>query len=76
MKNGNAVFAFILKNKSGQTEAWHIDLKEKGEVAKGETPVGKKADGWSIQSLASQNSLRNFERFSLDFMAINIKGVI
>lgn len=76
MKNGNAVFAFILKNKSGQTEAWHIDLKEKGEVAKGETPIGKKADGWSIQSLASQNSSRNFERFPLDLMTINIKGEI
>ncbi|RDL39184.1 putative Fatty acid-binding protein [Venustampulla echinocandica] len=35
MKQGNAVFAFTLKNKAGETESWHIDLKEKGEVGKG-----------------------------------------
>ncbi len=45
MKKGNAVFAFTLKNKEGQTDSWYIDLKEKGEVAKGEAPSGKKADG-------------------------------
>ena len=45
VKKGNAVFAFTLKNKEGQTDTWHIDLKEKGEVAKGEAPSGKKADG-------------------------------
>lgn len=45
VKKGNAVFAFILKNKEGQTDSWYIDLKEKGEVAKGEAPSGKKADG-------------------------------
>lgn len=45
VKKGNAVFAFILKNKDGQTDSWYIDLKEKGEVAKGEAPSGKKADG-------------------------------
>lgn len=44
VKNGNAVFAFTLKNKEGQTDSWYIDLKEKGEVAKGEAPSGKKAD--------------------------------
>ncbi|MCJ1372710.1 hypothetical protein MMC20_003935 [Loxospora ochrophaea] len=44
VKKGNAVFAFTLKNKEGQTESWHIDLKEKGEVAKGEAPAGRKAD--------------------------------
>ena len=42
VKKGNAVFAFTLKNKEGQTESWHIDLKEKGEVVKGESA---KADG-------------------------------
>ena len=47
MKKGNAVFSFTLKNKEGQTESWHIDLKDKGEVAKGEAPAGKKADGKS-----------------------------
>lgn len=42
VKKGNAVFAFTLKNKEGKTDNWYIDLKEKGEVAKGESP---KADG-------------------------------
>ena len=45
IKKGNAIFAFTLKNASGQTESWHIDLKEKGEVVKGEAPAGKKANG-------------------------------
>lgn len=45
IKQGNAVFAFKLKNTSGKESAWHIDLKEKGDVAKGEAPAGKKADG-------------------------------
>ena len=45
IKKGNALFAFILKNKAGQTDSWYIDLKEKGEVAKGEAPSGKTADG-------------------------------
>ena len=45
VKKGNAVFAFTLKNKEGQTDSWYIDLKDKGEVAKGEAPSGKKADG-------------------------------
>ncbi|KAI1485683.1 SCP2 sterol-binding domain-containing protein [Biscogniauxia mediterranea] len=35
MKQGNAVFAFILKNNAGETESWHIDLKEKGTVGTG-----------------------------------------
>lgn len=35
VKQGNAVFAFTLKNKAGDTESWHIDLKNKGEVGKG-----------------------------------------
>lgn len=49
MKKGNAVFAFILKNKEGQTDSWYIDLKDKGVVAKGDAPEGKKADGQSFQ---------------------------
>jgi hypothetical protein len=38
------VFAFTLKNKEGKTESWHIDLKEKGAVAKGagEKPTGER----------------------------------
>ncbi|KAK7922992.1 hypothetical protein PG985_007063 [Apiospora marii] len=35
IKQGNAVFAFTLKNKAGETDSWHIDLKEKGAVEKG-----------------------------------------
>ena len=45
IKKGNAIYAFTLKNKEGQTSSWHIDLKEKGEVAQEEAPTGKKADG-------------------------------
>lgn len=42
IKQGNAVFAFTLKNKAGETESWHIDLKNKGEAGKGlgEKPTG------------------------------------
>ena len=37
------MFAFTLKNKAGETESWHIDLKEKGAVAAGAgtKPTGK-----------------------------------
>jgi putative sterol carrier protein len=35
IKQGNAVFAFTLKNKDGETASWHIDLKETGKVATG-----------------------------------------
>ncbi|KAK4194164.1 putative fatty acid-binding protein [Triangularia verruculosa] len=35
IKAGNAVFAFVLKNKAGETDEWHIDLKNKGAVGKG-----------------------------------------
>jgi hypothetical protein len=43
IKQGNAIFAFTLKNGAGETESWHIDLKNKGEVGKGlgEKPTGK-----------------------------------
>ncbi|CAF9920424.1 hypothetical protein IMSHALPRED_004889 [Imshaugia aleurites] len=51
VKKGNAVFAFTLKNKEGQTDSWYIDLKDKGEVAKGEAPSGKKADGRLFESV-------------------------
>ena len=45
IKEGAAIIAFTLKNAKGETESWHIDLKEKGEVGKGVAPEGKKADG-------------------------------
>ncbi|KAF2017848.1 SCP-2 sterol transfer family protein [Aaosphaeria arxii CBS 175.79] len=38
IKKGNAIFAFQLKNGSGETESWYIDLKETGTVGKGEPP--------------------------------------
>ncbi|RCI09320.1 hypothetical protein L249_1433 [Ophiocordyceps polyrhachis-furcata BCC 54312] len=37
IKQANAVFAFTLKNKAGETESWHIDLKETGKVGTGTT---------------------------------------
>lgn len=42
MKSGNAVFAFVLKNKAGEEDSWNIDLKNKGEVTKG---LGDKPTG-------------------------------
>jgi hypothetical protein len=42
IKQGNGVYAFTLKNKAGETESWHIDLKEKGEVGTG---IGNKPNG-------------------------------
>ena len=43
IKQGNAVFAFTLKNAAGETESWHIDLKNKGEVGQGlgDKPTGE-----------------------------------
>ena len=37
------MFAFTLKNKAGETESWHIDLKDKGEAGKGlgDKPTGE-----------------------------------
>ncbi|KAL1891550.1 hypothetical protein Cpir12675_004922 [Ceratocystis pirilliformis] len=35
IKQGNAVFAFVLKNAAGETESWHIDLKKTGAVGTG-----------------------------------------
>jgi hypothetical protein len=45
IKKGGAVFAFTLKNAAGDTDSWHIDLKEKGCVGKGDAPEGGKANG-------------------------------
>lgn len=42
IKQGNAVFAFTIKNKAGETESWHIDLKDKGVAGKG---LGTKPTG-------------------------------
>jgi putative sterol carrier protein len=43
IKQGNAIFAFTLKNSAGDQESWYIDLKESGTVGKGVAPEGKKA---------------------------------
>jgi hypothetical protein len=42
MKQGKALFAFTLKNAAGETQSWHIDLRDKGEVGKG---LGDKPNG-------------------------------
>lgn len=44
IKQGNGIYAFTLKNKAGETESWHIDLKETGKVATG---TGAKPSGTS-----------------------------
>lgn len=44
IKQGQSVFAFTLKNKAGETDDWHIDLKKEGVVAKG---LGDKPTGTS-----------------------------
>ncbi|KAK9447605.1 SCP2 sterol-binding domain-containing protein [Limtongia smithiae] len=44
IKQGGAIFAFTITNKSGQTESWYLDLKTTGAVGKGVAPDGKKAD--------------------------------
>ncbi|KFA74517.1 hypothetical protein S40288_07402 [Stachybotrys chartarum IBT 40288] len=35
IKQGNAVFAFTLKNAAGETADWHIDLKNEGKAGSG-----------------------------------------
>lgn len=35
INQAKAIFAFQLKNPAGETEQWHIDLKETGKVGKG-----------------------------------------
>ncbi|ELR04521.1 hypothetical protein VC83_03212 [Pseudogymnoascus destructans] len=35
VKTAQSVFAFTLKNKAGETDSWHIDLKKDGVVNKG-----------------------------------------
>lgn len=44
IKQAKGIFAFTLKNAAGEEDSWHIDLKNKGEVAKGAAPAGGKAD--------------------------------
>ncbi|KAK9460873.1 SCP2 sterol-binding domain-containing protein [Lipomyces oligophaga] len=44
MKKGAAIFAFTLKNSSGETKTWFVDLKTTGTVGQGTGPDGKSAD--------------------------------
>ncbi|KAJ4396690.1 hypothetical protein N0V93_000911 [Gnomoniopsis smithogilvyi] len=41
MDMGKGIYAFTLKNAAGETDSWHIDLKNEGKVGKG---VGEKPD--------------------------------
>lgn len=45
MDMGKGIYAFTLKNAAGDTDSWHIDLKNEGKVAKG---VGEKPDGMRL----------------------------
>ena len=51
IKQGNGVYAFTLKNTAGETESWHIDLKETGKVGSGTgpKPSGKYSYSFSLQ---------------------------
>jgi len=71
IKTGDAVFAFTLKNKAGETESWHIDLKKEGKVGKG---LGEKPTGEELfyfkgrlmqngQSLSGRSAIPNSEWF-------------
>lgn len=48
------MFAFTLKNKAGETDSWHIDLKNKGEVGKG---LGDKPTGMYLHALLPQEGI-------------------
>lgn len=54
IKQGNGVYAFTLKNTAGETESWHIDLKETGKVGTGvgTKPNGKETAPLTLFSLA------------------------
>jgi putative sterol carrier protein len=39
IKQANGIFTFTLKNSSGETESWYLDLKNSGTVGKGEKPA-------------------------------------
>lgn len=50
MDMGKGVYAFTLKNTAGETDSWHIDLKNKGAVGKG---LGEKPDGMFMPACLS-----------------------
>lgn len=47
---GKGIYAFTLKNAAGETDSWHLDLKNEGKVGKG---VGEKPDGKSSRAAAA-----------------------
>jgi hypothetical protein len=52
IKQANGVFAFTLKNKAGETESWHVDLKESGRVGTGVgKPTGVFLSPWKPQGV-------------------------
>lgn len=51
MDMGKGIYAFTLKNAAGETDSWHIDLKNEGKVGKG---VGQKPDGMFSEPLSMQ----------------------
>lgn len=55
MDMGKGVYAFTLKNTAGETDSWHIDLKNKGAVGKG---LGDKPDGRYMPCHLTPNSSR------------------
>jgi SCP-2 sterol transfer family len=57
IEKGGAIFVFKLKNKAGKEESWYIDLKEKGEVCKGEP---KKANGKADPQYHIQSADKNY----------------
>lgn len=67
IKQGNAVFAFTLKNAAGETESWHIDLKNKGTVGKG---LGEKPTGSYTPSLPLHPPSRRPRIFVADTLLV------
>lgn len=63
IKQGNAVFAFTLKNKAGETESWHIDLKQSGTVGTGlgNKPTGMRQRYSPLQQEYYGNTAATFE---------------
>ena len=39
IKEANGIYTFTLKNSSGETESWFLDLKNSGTVGRGEKPA-------------------------------------
>jgi hypothetical protein len=74
IKKGGAIFGFTLKNSTGGSESWFIDLKKDGKVGKGGAPEGEKANGmllrislaieWCVAPLVEQQLTRGTQSLS------------